>query len=143
MREEVHKKQVHVIDPVKFSKRNPDMCIDKFRVNRSDQLGVTELAPALFKLVRKGLRSEQDLLQALVPSKNFEAIHNFETGSGKSPSFFFFSDDNSLLIKTLKKSELEILLKTDFLVDYAIHLVKNPDSILSRFLGLYEIDIGH
>lgn len=45
------------------------------------------------------------------------------------------------MIKTLKESEFEILFETDFLVDYVMHLVRNPDSILSRYLGVYEVKL--
>lgn len=45
------------------------------------------------------------------------------------------------MIKTLKESEFDILVNTDFLVDYVMHLIKNPESILSRYLGVYEVRI--
>ena len=80
-------------------------------------------------------------MDSLIPALNYEAIHNFETGQGKSPSFFFFSDDHSIMVKTLKESEFDILFNTDFLVDYVMHLVRNPDSILSRYFGVYEVVI--
>ena len=80
-------------------------------------------------------------MNSLIPAVNYEAIHNFETGQGKSPSFFFFSDDNQFMIKTLKPSEFEILMNTDFLVDYVMHLIRNPGSLLSRYLGVYEVKL--
>lgn len=118
------------------------MCIDKFKVKDDDTIEVIEHAPGIFRNIRKELCSEHKILEAMIPSKNYEAIHNFETGQGKSPSFFFFSDDHSLLIKTLQKGEWDIIKKSDFLVDYIIHLKKNPKSLLSRYMGIYEVNIG-
>jgi hypothetical protein len=34
------------------------------------------------------------------------------------------------------------ILKTDFLKDYAEHLKQNPESLLSRILGVYEMKIN-
>lgn len=139
--EEVALYQTYKINAESFSKKNPEKCIKKLSVNHSEEIEVIEHAPLLFSLVRRGLKSEQEIMNSLIPSLNFEAIHNFETGQGKSPSFFFFSDDHTLMLKTLQASEVRILLKTDFLVNYVMHLVRNPDSILSRYFGVYEVRI--
>ena len=69
-------------------------------------------------------------------------MYNFRTGEGKSPSFFFFSDNNALMLKTLKESEFEILFKKGFLLDYYKHLQSNPNSLLMKILGVYEMVIG-
>jgi len=53
--------------------------------------------------------SEEALFNSFKPSNNSEGIFNFKTGGGKSPSFFFFTDDKKLMVKTLKSSEKEIL----------------------------------
>ena len=82
------------------------------------------------------------IFESLKPSKNFNAIHNFKLGSGKSPSFFFFSDNKVLMIKTVKPSEMDILFKTDFLLDYYQHLKSHPDSLLSRILGIFEVTVS-
>lgn len=46
------------------------------------------------------------------------------------------------MIKTLQNYELDILFKTDFLINYVMHLVRHPDSILSRYFGVYEVHIA-
>lgn len=38
-------------------------------------------------------------------------MYNFRTGDGKSPSFFFFSDNQLFMLKTMKESEFDILVK--------------------------------
>ena len=70
-------------------------------------------------------------------------MHNFTTGSGKSPSFFFFTDDRALMIKTVKESEKKILFETDFLFDYEKHIKENKHSLLSKILGVYEIKVSN
>ena len=82
------------------------------------------------------------MFESFIPISNFKGVHNFKTGTGKSPSFFFFSDNNLLMIKTLKKSELKILFDTNFMVDYYKYIVQNTDSLLSRILGVYELQVN-
>ena len=47
------------------------------------------------------------------------------------------------MIKTLKKKELTVLFDTEenFLLDYYKHLQENPDSLLSKILGVYEVSV--
>ena len=82
------------------------------------------------------------MYESLVPISNFKGVHNFQTGTGKSPSFFFFSDNKILMVKTLKESEFKILFDHKFMVDYYKHLINNRDSLLSRILGVYEIQVN-
>jgi 1-phosphatidylinositol-4-phosphate 5-kinase len=59
-------------------------------------------------------------------------------GAGSSGSFFFFSNDNRFLIKTLKSNEKEILL--GILKNYVEHIRKtNNKSLIARIYGLYTI----
>jgi hypothetical protein len=60
---------------------------------------------------------------------------------GKSGSFFISTDDNKYMVKTLKSDELE-LLKHTFLKKYISHIKKNPDSLLCRLYGMYNIILG-
>jgi 1-phosphatidylinositol-4-phosphate 5-kinase len=69
-------------------------------------------------------------------------IHNFEAGQGKGGSFFFFSENNVFLVKTMKKSEFDIMFKEGWLVEYHKYLRDNPNSLLARFFGVYEIKIN-
>ena len=103
---------------------------------------MTEYAPLLFRNVRKNFVTEEEIYKAFIPSNNPEGMKNFKTGGGKSPSFFFFTDDKKFMIKTLKKSEKEILLAKGFLEDYFMHLMKNPDSLLMKIFGIFELELG-
>ena len=72
------------------------------------------------------------------------AMHNFQRGQGKSQSLFLFTDNKALMIKTLKKKEVDVLFDQDdnFLVEYFKHLQKNPDSLLARILGVFEVSVS-
>lgn len=88
---------------------------------------VTEYAPSLFKLLRSNIVSNRQLLTSFSPANNFKAIHNIDLGKGRSPSFFLFTDDQRFMLKTLKQSELNILVdsKSGFIEDYVRYLQEN------------------
>ena len=69
-------------------------------------------------------------------------MYNFKTGVGQSPSFFFFSDNQLLMFKTLKESEKQILFKKGFISEYFKYVMQQPDTLLMRILGVYEMDFG-
>jgi len=69
-------------------------------------------------------------------------MYDFRTGGGKSPSFFFFSDNNLIMLKTLKGSEHEIIFDKGFLVDYFKYTIKNPNTLLCKIYGVFEMQIG-
>lgn len=128
-----------------FQKNHPSLCISNLKTSDKDHLRIIEYAPKIFSEIRKDLNiSIQNLIESLCPKNNYEAIHNFLTGSGKSNSFFFFSDDKQFMIKTLKISEFKILFENNhFIKEYYLHLKRNRDSLLSRFLGVYQIIINN
>lgn len=66
-------------------------------------------------------------------------MYNFKTGGGKSPSFFFFSDNNMMMLKTLKPQEQNILFNKGFLLDYFKYVMTNPETLLMKIFGVYEI----
>ena len=69
---------------------------------------------------------------------NAKKLEKLQQSMGKSGSFFFFSYDNRFVLKTLKTDEIDVL---DNLVDdFYKHVSKvNPNSLLSRIYGFYEI----
>ena len=56
---------------------------------------------------------------------------------GKSGSMFYISHDEKFLIKTMKSSEIKLLLK--ILPQYYKHMDFNRHSVLTRFYGLHRI----
>ena len=43
------------------------------------------------------------------------------------------------MLKTLKQKEFDILFEDKFLIKYYKHIVENPDSLLSRLLGVFQV----
>jgi len=64
-------------------------------------------------------------------------------GVGKSKSFYFYSENNKLMLKTMKKSEMEVFFDEDFIVGYYFHLSRSPNSILTKYLGIYEVKVNN
>ena len=67
----------------------------------------------------------------------------FQIGSGKSDSFFFYTANSQFIIKTLKEAELKLLVRKGVLSKYHNHLEHNPDSMLARFYGIYNVKIKY
>lgn len=67
----------------------------------------------------------------------------FQIGSGKSDSFFFYTTNNQFIIKTLKESELKLLVKKGVLEKYYKHIRRNKGSMLARFYGIYNVKIKY
>eukprot|EP00756_Hemistasia_phaeocysticola_P057214 Hpha_TRINITY_DN33842_c0_g1::TRINITY_DN33842_c0_g1_i1::g.27465::m.27465/K00889/PIP5K; 1-phosphatidylinositol-4-phosphate 5-kinase len=59
------------------------------------------------------------------------------SSSGQSGSFFFVSNDGKYILKSLPREELDALRK--ILPSYALHLARHPDTLLTRFYGLYSL----
>jgi len=79
------------------------------------------------------------MLQCFIPNKNMSGMYNFQIGQGASPSFFFFSDNKMLMLKTLKESEDQILFKKGFLLDYFKYIMNNPDTLIMKIFGVYQL----
>ena len=46
------------------------------------------------------------------------------------------------MLKTLKKSEFDILFEDNLMFDYYKHMIRYPDSLISRYLGVYELRVN-
>jgi 1-phosphatidylinositol-4-phosphate 5-kinase len=58
--------------------------------------------------------------------------------SGKSGSFFYYTADGQFVLKTMKKKEFKYF--KSFIEIYYKHLSKdNPESLISRLLGLHKV----
>jgi 1-phosphatidylinositol-4-phosphate 5-kinase len=68
---------------------------------------------------------------------------NFKTlaemcSSGKSGSFFYYTSDAKFILKTVSRHEFKFLKK--ILREYHLYLTgENPDSLISRILGLHKV----
>ena len=73
------------------------------------EIKIIEYAPKIFRNIRKKICSEKLIFDSFKPSDNINAMHNFQRGQGKSASLFLFTDNKALMIKTLKKKEVDVL----------------------------------
>lgn len=117
-------KELNVVNARKFITENPDYAISDFDLSSSDTIKIRELAPKVFRQIRQNYLSEETLLESVIPAANQKAIYNFDMGTGRSPSYFFFTDNRVIMIKTMKAEEAKILFdKNDGIVlDYMRHL---------------------
>ena len=88
--------------------------------------------------------SDDKIATSLDLDSNINKIFKSGTGSsGKSGSFFFYSFDNKLIIKTVEESEKRLLISMlDDLKSHVTNLPFNPSgpkSLLARIYGLYSI----
>jgi len=98
-------------------------------------------APRLFEEiielddVGRGIRKSLDL------KDNFKRIvKSGVNGGGKSGEFFFFSDDNKYIIKTIGEAELDVF--KAILPQYAKYLKMNPNSIIAKIYGVFTFEIA-
>uniref|UniRef100_A0A6B2L836 PIPK domain-containing protein n=1 Tax=Arcella intermedia TaxID=1963864 RepID=A0A6B2L836_9EUKA len=79
--------------------------------------------------------SQESLIKGLISGnwKSLQTLHN----SGRSGSFIFKTHDDFLYVKSLPLSEWTHF--RNILQDYYNYMVKNTDTLLTRFYGLYSI----
>ena len=66
------------------------------------------------------------MIEAFSPINNNQAIRNFSTGSGKSSSFFLFTDNKQFVLKTMRGSEEALLFGNDGILEsYFNYIIKN------------------
>jgi len=102
---------------------------------------LTAYAPRLFEEIielddtGRGIRKSLDLKQ------NFNRIlKSGINGGGKSGEFFFFSDDNRFIIKTVSDAELQVF--KAILPSYTKYLKLNPNSIIAKIYGIFSFEIA-
>ncbi|WFD33796.1 1-phosphatidylinositol-4-phosphate 5-kinase [Malassezia cuniculi] len=95
-----------------------------------------DYAPAVFRELREFFRVDTaDYLYSLTAKYILS-----ELGSpGKSGSFFYFSRDYRFIIKTIRHSEKNFLMK--ILRSYYNHVCANPQTLLSQFYGLHRVKL--
>lgn len=60
-----------------------------------------------------------------------------ESSTGKSGSFFFHTSDGKFMIKTIKKSEFQILMS--ILPHYHEHILNNQNTLITYYYGLHQM----
>ena len=97
---------------------------------------IIDYAPKVFAYLRNLENINIDeMAESFLPKNNRKGISESQ---GKSGSFFISTDDNQYMIKTLKVDEFDLIRKT-FLNEYEKYITENPDSLLCRIYGMYNI----
>lgn len=109
--------------------------------NKHFKIKATALSYYIFEKIRMmdGLNNDE-LSKSLDLERNAESIRETKESLGASGSFFFFSYDRRLIIKTITSQEEDCLLS--FLPEYYLYLCENPHTLLSKIYGIYNIEIG-
>ena len=80
----------------------------------------------------------KEVIRSLNVFSNKDTVFQAGQGEGRSGSFFFFSRDNRLIIKTIKKDERNVLL--NILDSYMTHLTTTQGrSMLARIYGIFKV----
>ncbi|EGC29806.1 hypothetical protein DICPUDRAFT_84210 [Dictyostelium purpureum] len=107
----------------------------------SDKWQFTIFSPKVFKAIRKYYNVDNDFLRtkSSIGSPDISDIVKFlEVQTvGRSGSFFYKSDDSKYFLKTIPSSEYETF--TQLFPSYYQHIMKYPNSLLPRFLGVYRL----
>jgi 1-phosphatidylinositol-4-phosphate 5-kinase len=91
-----------------------------------------DFSPYLFARVR-----EMCNITPSAYAQSFEATCKETFSEGRSGAFLFFSSDQRCIAKSTSKSELQSLL--NLMPQYVDYLTRNPNSLISRFLGAHCI----
>jgi 1-phosphatidylinositol-4-phosphate 5-kinase len=84
----------------------------------------------------------EDMMKSLSLEDNRNMVFKAGEGAGMSGSFFFFSNDNKFLIKTLQGGEKDRMLK--MIDDYVEHIKKTKNkSLIARIYGIYTISTNY
>lgn len=103
-----------------------------------------DFAPYVFEGIRRqfGVTSESYLRSIGVNTFTDAFVKKLTVllgtkSSGKSGSFFFYTSDGWFMIKTIRKDEFNLLLKT--LPSYYDHVIRYPETLISWYYGLHEL----
>jgi len=103
---------------------------------------LTTYAPKAFQEIAAIDDYFKNFAQSLDLKENLRSI--LKSGlnkAGQSGEFFFFTNDNKFIIKTINDKELKLLLK--ILPKYVDHLKQNHSSLLTRIYGLFSYKLSY
>ena len=113
---------------------------------KSSNFLVFEYAPYVFEDIRIGCGVDREEYQKSIGPENM--LGNLLLGyldsmtelasEGKSGSLFYLTPDSQFFVKTIRKSEFDVLFI--HLKSYHEHLKRNTNSLIYKITGLYSID---
>eukprot|EP00742_Colponemidia_sp_Colp-10_P009217 GILJ01010035.1.p1 GENE.GILJ01010035.1~~GILJ01010035.1.p1 ORF type:complete len:840 (-),score=150.67 GILJ01010035.1:293-2812(-) len=104
-----------------------------------------DYAPMIFRRLRETFGIDADsYLSSIGPEQllanlmlgNLSSLSEL-CSTGKSGSFFYFSADGNYMLKTVSREESKFF--RTILPDYYAHMLKYPDTLMTRFLGLHVL----
>ena len=100
---------------------------------------ITEYSTLIFQNLRLRQRMSQDMLrESLLPFNNTRTLtKSFEKTSAKGGKPLIKTHDKRFLIKEIKKEEKDFLMS--ILPKYHQHLIRYPNSLLAKIVGVYSI----
>ncbi|RLN85082.1 hypothetical protein BBJ28_00001109 [Nothophytophthora sp. Chile5] len=99
-----------------------------------EKLGFTDYAPKVFQNIRELCGIDNDMYEQSFADTLLE-----RASEGKSGMLFYFSSDRKYLVKTMTKKEHSFLLEV--LPLYHQYVLKQPNSLLCRFLGCHSMQL--
>lgn len=104
-------------------------------VLRRDEVEFTEFQPYQFRRIRLSCGIDDEMFLSAFSTTIKERL----TEGGASGAFFFFSKGENFIAKSCTEEEVNTL--TTNAIEYANFLVANPDSYISKILGVYRLRI--
>ena len=99
---------------------------------------MTEYSPDVFAFLRQKDGYDNSVLkESLDPETNKKMVFKAGESQGKSGSFFFFSQDQKFIIKTMTEEDFYAFKRIQ--KKYFQHVSTNDDSILARIYGIYSV----
>jgi len=101
---------------------------------------LTVHAPEVFEEITRLDGIGSSLIESLDLGKNCTRIlKSGNADGGRSGEFFFFSNDNRLIIKTISNEELDVLLGS--LPRFLRHFQRNPNSIIAKIYAAFTFEV--
>ncbi|CAH0490863.1 unnamed protein product [Peronospora farinosa] len=99
-----------------------------------EKLGFTDYAPKVFQNIREICGIDNEMYEQSFADTLLE-----RASEGKSGMLFYFTSDRKYLVKTMTKKEHSFLLEV--LPLYHQYILKQPNSLLCRFLGCHSMQL--
>ncbi|KAJ8899758.1 hypothetical protein K2173_019458 [Erythroxylum novogranatense] len=102
--------------------------------HQSDDFKWKDYCPFVFRNLREMFKIDAaDYMMSICGNDTLREL----SSPGKSGSIFFLSQDDRFMIKTLRKSEVQVLVK--MLPDYHLHVRSCENTLITKFFGLHRI----